>query len=102
MSFTLLRKHATQMGIFKTRSTLGRSYIPMAGPPRFPMTTVQRLIFGCGPLVLMMIIPYWCLFNIPRWSRMHNGLPPLEEEEEQEKEPPPAKEEKPKKEEKKK
>ncbi|KAH8352040.1 hypothetical protein KR084_001471, partial [Drosophila pseudotakahashii] len=86
MSFSLLRKHLNQMGSLKLRSSLGRNYIPMAGPPRFPMSTAQRLIIGCGSLVVMMIIPYWCLFNMPRWSRMHLGLPP---EEEQREEPPP-------------
>jgi len=49
------------------------------------MSTAQRLIIGVGSLGIMMIIPYWCLFNMRRWSRMHLGLPPEEEKEE----PPP-------------
>jgi len=85
MSFSLVRKHLSQMGSLRPRSSLERSYIPMAGPPRFPMSTAQRLIIGVGSLGIMMIIPYWCLFNMRRWSRMHLGLPPEEEE----KEPPP-------------
>ncbi|XP_016963359.1 uncharacterized protein LOC108033525 [Drosophila biarmipes] len=86
MSFSLVRKHLSQMGSLRPRAALERSYIPMAGPPRFPMSSAQRLIIGVGSLVIMMIIPYWCLFNMPRWSRMHLGLPPLEEQKE---EPPP-------------
>nr|XP_016932917.1 uncharacterized protein LOC108012133 [Drosophila suzukii] len=92
MSFSLVRKHLSQMGSPRPRSSLARSYIPMAGPPRFPMSTAQRLIIGVGSLGIMMIIPYWCLFNMRRWSRMHLGLPP-EEEEKEEPPPPEAQEE---------
>uniref|UniRef100_A0A6P4E145 Uncharacterized protein LOC108039262 n=1 Tax=Drosophila rhopaloa TaxID=1041015 RepID=A0A6P4E145_DRORH len=94
MSITLVRKHLSQMGVLRHRSPLDRSYIPMAGPPRFPMSSAQRLIIGCGSMAIMMIIPYWCLFNMPRWSRMHLGLPPLEEEQNEEPPPPEPQEEK--------
>eukprot|EP00099_Drosophila_melanogaster_P011780 NP_001286097.1 uncharacterized protein Dmel_CG12617, isoform B [Drosophila melanogaster] len=90
MSISLIRKHLNEMGTLKLRSSMGRNYIPMAGPPRFPMSSAQRLIFGCGSLVVMMIIPFYCLFSLPRWSRMHLGLPP--EEDEQAEEPPPQEE----------
>ncbi|KAI8043388.1 uncharacterized protein LOC128262748 [Drosophila gunungcola] len=94
MSFTLVRKHLTQMGVLRHQTTLDRTYIPMAGPPRFPMSTAQRFIIGCGSMAIMMIIPFWCLFNMPRWSRMHLGLPPLEEELREEPPPSEAQEEK--------
>ncbi|XP_043644650.1 uncharacterized protein LOC122614194 [Drosophila teissieri] len=87
MSTSLMRKHLNEMGILKHLKPTGRNYIPMAGPPRFPMSSAQRLIIGCGSLVVMMIIPFYCLFSLPRWSRMHLGLPPAEEE--QAEEPPP-------------
>ncbi|EDV54562.2 uncharacterized protein Dere_GG21226, partial [Drosophila erecta] len=87
MSISLVRKHLHEMGILKRLPSTGRNYIPMAGPPRFPMSPAQRLIIGCGSLVVMMIIPFYCLLSLPRWSRMHLGLPP--EEEEQVEEPPP-------------
>ncbi|KAH8308055.1 uncharacterized protein [Drosophila kikkawai] len=89
MIHTLLRRHllSSRRAIVKTQGAPVRSYMPLAGPPRFPMNPAQRLILGVGPLILMMVIPYWALFNMPRWSRMHLGLPP--EEEEEEAEPPP-------------
>ncbi|EDW90510.1 uncharacterized protein LOC6529816 [Drosophila yakuba] len=94
MSISLMRKHLNEMGILKLRQPTGRNYIPMAGPPRFPMSSAQRLIIGCGSLVVMMIIPFYCLFSLPRWSRMHLGLPPAEEEQAEEPTPQEAHDEK--------
>ncbi|KAH8393663.1 uncharacterized protein LOC110186019 [Drosophila serrata] len=88
MVFTLVRQHllSNRRSMAKIQGVPVRNFMPVAGPPRFPMSTVQRLIFGVGPLILMMIIPYWSILNLPRWSRMHLGLPPEDEEEES---PPP-------------
>ncbi|KAH8293113.1 hypothetical protein KR044_004275 [Drosophila immigrans] len=47
----------------------------IAGPPRFPLSTAQRAIYGWGSLLFMMIIPIWSLYSLPRWSAMHNNLP---------------------------
>ncbi|KAH8255838.1 hypothetical protein KR038_011480, partial [Drosophila bunnanda] len=93
---TLVRRHllSNRKSMAKTQGGPVRSFMPVAGPPRFPMSTVQRLIFGVGPLILMMVIPYWSLLNLPRWSRMHLGLPP--EEDEEEPAPPPEAQEDPK------
>ncbi|KAH8282903.1 hypothetical protein KR054_010689 [Drosophila jambulina] len=84
MISTLVRQHllSSRRTMAKTQGAPVRSFVPVAGPPRFPMSTVQRLIFGVGPLLLMMIIPFWALSSLPRWSRMHLGLPPEEDDEE--------------------
>ncbi|XP_064535363.1 uncharacterized protein LOC135426262 [Drosophila montana] len=58
-----------------------RRHAPICGPPRFPMSTAQRLIFGVGPILIMMILPYWALSQVPRWSAMHNNRPYRDEEE---------------------
>ncbi|KAH8413221.1 hypothetical protein KR009_008935, partial [Drosophila setifemur] len=93
MSVTLLRKLRLQSmkricGLMATpllqgQKSLVRSYQPMAGPPRFPMSTAQRFIFGWVPLLIMMIIPYWVVCSLPRWSKLHNGIP-LDEDEPEE------------------
>ncbi|EDW64301.1 uncharacterized protein [Drosophila virilis] len=59
-----------------------RRHAPICGPPRFPMSTGQKLIFGWGSILIMMILPYWALSQVPRWSAMHNNRPYGDEEEE--------------------
>ncbi|KAH8248970.1 hypothetical protein KR032_004592 [Drosophila birchii] len=88
MSFTLVRQHllSSRRAMAKTQEAPVRSYMPMAGPPRFPMGTA-RMILGVGSMIAMMVIPYWCMLSMPRWSRMHLGLPPEEDEEEPAPEP---------------
>ncbi|XP_030384555.1 uncharacterized protein LOC115631851 [Scaptodrosophila lebanonensis] len=63
-----------------------RHHWPIAGPPRWPMSTGQRFIMGWGSLIIMMIIPFWALFQVPRWSALHNNLPYGEEEKDNEEE----------------
>ncbi|KAH8240713.1 hypothetical protein KR026_004038, partial [Drosophila bipectinata] len=64
-----------QSPVEKFRKVWVRTYMPVAGPPRFPMSAGQRLIFGWGSLLLMMVIPFWALYSTPRWSKLHNGIP---------------------------
>ncbi|XP_068140900.1 uncharacterized protein [Drosophila tropicalis] len=59
-----------------------RHHMPIAGPPRFPLSTGQRLIMGWGSILAMMIIPFWALSQMPRWSKLHNGIDPDAEERE--------------------
>ncbi|ALC38108.1 CG12617 [Drosophila busckii] len=61
-----------------------RHHAPICGPPRFPLSTGQRLIMGVGGLVLMMILPVWMIYQTPRWSALHNNRPYRDDE------PPPA------------
>ncbi|BFF94868.1 uncharacterized protein DMAD_12391 [Drosophila madeirensis] len=76
MSFPLMR----QLLLPKKAGpvTQVRHHAPIAGPPRFPMSPGKKLILGGGSLLVMMIIPFWALFQIPRWSKLHNGI--VEEE----------------------
>lgn len=87
-----------QSPVEKFRKVWVRTYQPVAGPPRFPMSPAQRLIFGWGSLLVMMIIPFWAVYSTPKWSKLHNGIPLDEDEppppEEPEKEHKPEKEEK--------
>ncbi|KAM8717956.1 hypothetical protein ACLKA7_004629 [Drosophila subpalustris] len=58
-----------------------RHYGPIVGPPRFRLTTAQKAIYGWGSLIFMMIIPIWSLYQLPRWSALHNNLPFEEDDE---------------------
>ncbi|XP_034473263.1 uncharacterized protein LOC117780733 [Drosophila innubila] len=50
-----------------------RRYGPIAGPPRFRLSTAQKALYGLGSLLFMMIIPVWSLYQMPRWSALHNN-----------------------------
>ncbi|XP_030080331.1 uncharacterized protein LOC115483207 [Drosophila hydei] len=58
-----------------------RRHAPICGPPRYPLSTAKKFLLGWVPLLLMMVIPTWALFRIPRWSAMHNNRPYGDEEE---------------------
>ncbi|KAH8403236.1 hypothetical protein KR222_008558 [Zaprionus bogoriensis] len=60
-----------------------RQQSAICSPPRFPMTTAQRLIFGGIPHVIMLILPVWGVLRIRRWSALHNNRP-LEEDDDDE------------------
>lgn len=51
-----------------------RRYPPVSGPPRYQISTGQKFILGIGPLGLMLAIPIWSLFSLPRWSAIHRGI----------------------------
>ncbi|EDV99256.1 uncharacterized protein LOC6567165 [Drosophila grimshawi] len=59
-----------------------RRHAAICGPPRFPMSAAQKLIMGGGSILVMMIIPFWALFQMPRWSAKHNNRPYGDEAEE--------------------
>ncbi|EDW25452.1 GL26603 [Drosophila persimilis] len=102
MSLSLMRKLLPPKKMWTVAGTTMqvRHHAPIAGPPRFPMSPGQKLIMGGGSILVMMIIPFWALFQVPRWSKLHNGIEEEVEEKEQEeaappeKEPPPPKDEK--------
>ncbi|XP_022232682.2 uncharacterized protein LOC111081063 [Drosophila obscura] len=96
MSSTLMRKLLLLKQKGPVTVTQVRHHAPIAGPPRFPLSAGQKLIMGGGSLLVMMVIPFWALFQVPRWSKLHNGIEEEEKEEAppSEEDPPPQKDEK--------
>lgn len=56
-----------------------RRYAPIVGPPRYRLSMAQKAIYGWGSLIFMLIIPIWTLYQMPRWSALHNNLVWLED-----------------------
>lgn len=51
-----------------------RGIAPICAPPRFPFTTMQKVLYGGGSMLIMMIIPLWGLLSIPSWAIKHQNL----------------------------
>uniref|UniRef100_A0A1I8N729 Uncharacterized protein n=1 Tax=Musca domestica TaxID=7370 RepID=A0A1I8N729_MUSDO len=50
-----------------------RCLAPICGPPRFHFSPMQKLIFGGGSMLIMMIIPVWGLLSVPAWAAKSQG-----------------------------
>lgn len=51
-----------------------RNLQSICGPPRFPMSPIQKIVIGGGTLLIWMLIPIWGLISLPTWSLKHQNL----------------------------